>query len=63
MLERIQRQMIYGVFFQRTLVNSIQWWMLGKKKKGFPVISVKSKDNILEFEQVLLLINKQTWIS
>ena len=63
MLERIQRQMIYGVFFQRTLVNSIQCWMLGKKKNGFPVISVKSKDNILEFEQVLLLINKQTCIS
>ena len=30
------------------------------KKKGYPVISVKSKDNILEFEQVLLLINKKT---
>lgn len=29
------------------------------KKNGYPVISVKSKDDILEFEQVLLLINKQ----
>ena len=54
---------LWGVLSENSGVDLNSMMDAWSKKKGFPVISVKYKDNILEFEQVLLLINKQTGIS
>ena len=54
---------LWGVLPENSGVELNSMMDAWSKKKLFPVISVKSNDNILEFEQVLLLIIKKIVIS